>query len=190
MMAHASGSACKQSKHEKPSIASASRSTRATADAAKGGLGTQVFKSQGKRWPCRQGNRVLTEQDFEEVVVPPATCRRLPWMPTFRLVSRFSWLWAICLSVAMFWGLWSLRIRLLVLPEGDIQAPVQRVLNAPVCPRRPQHLLSRCCQAADVIPGVHRGSQYQSHAGPPPSSPTATQANPTRCSGTPGRLGR
>ena len=174
MMAHASGSACKQSKHEKPSIASASRSTRATADAAKGGLGTQVFKSQGKRWPCRQGNRVLTEQDFEEVIVPPASLQALALDAHFQAGFTFQLVVGYLPQRRHVLGAVVFAHPALVSTEGDIQAPVQRVLNAPVCPRRPQHLLSRCCQAADVIPGVHRGP-YQSLAGPSPSSPTATQ---------------
>ena len=69
-------------------------------------------------------------------------------MPTFRLVSRFNWLWDICLSVAMFWGLWSLAHPALVLPECYVQAPVQRVLYAAVSPYRLPQPLRWAVQAA------------------------------------------
>ncbi len=127
-------------------------------------IGRRVEGSEGIGSANPQGNRVLAAQDFEEVVLSPACLQAFALNSHFQAgsllqVSCCSRLWEICLSVAMFCALWSKRIRLwssaLVLPEGYLQAPVQRVLNAPVGPRRTQQLLSRPCEAAAVVLGLH-----------------------------------
>ena len=86
-------------------------------------------------------------------------------MPTFRLVSFLSRLCETCRSVAMFCGAWSPVFTGAgscgsgngLPPESPVQAPVQGVLDAPVSAHHLQQSPRRGSQAADVVPGLHRG---------------------------------
>ena len=84
----------------------------------------------------RQGIRVLSGEHLQQVVISPSCLQPFALDAHFQTGSRFNWLWDICLSVAMFWGLWSLRTRLWSSLNVTVQAPVQRILYAPVGPYR------------------------------------------------------
>ena len=133
----------------------------------------------------RKGYRVLTEEDLEEVVFLPAGLQALA-LDT-HLQSR---LWEICLRVAMFWGAFVLADPVLVFPEGDIQAPMQRVLDAPVSPHRCKLPVRRCLQAADVISGLHCGTDIRLPPALHFSPLNAARTSPRHCSDIPGRPGR
>ena len=64
---------------------------------------------------CWQGNRVLSEKHLQQVVLSPSCLQPFAldahFQAGFPLQCRDR-LWDICLSVAMFWGLWSFRTRL------------------------------------------------------------------------------
>ena len=79
----------------------------------------------------------------------------------------------------------------LVLPECDVQAPVRRVLNAPVSTRRRQQPFRRNIETAYV---VSRGCTVMpvsvSRRPTTSSPPNATRASPCQCSAIPDRPGR
>ena len=94
-----------------------------------------------------QGNRVLTEQDFEEVIVPPAGLRTFALDACFQAGFPLQQVVGYLPQGCHVLGPVIQANPALVLPTRYIQAPVQRALDAPVGPRCPQTLLNRTCQA-------------------------------------------
>ena len=72
-----------------------------------------------------QGNRVLTEQDFEEVVVPPACLQALALDAHFQAGFPFQLVVGYLPQRRHVLGAVVFAHPALVFPEGDIQAPVQ-----------------------------------------------------------------
>ena len=72
------------------------------------GAGPACFVSQGT---C-QGNRVLTEQDFKEVIVSPAGLQAFALDAHFQAGLLFQLVVRYLPQRRLFCGLWSLRIRL------------------------------------------------------------------------------
>ena len=72
-----------------------------------------------------QGNRVLTEQDFEEVIVPPASLQALALDAHFQAGFPFQLVVGYLPQRRHVPGAVVFARPALVFPEGDIQAPVQ-----------------------------------------------------------------
>ena len=83
-----------------------------------------------------QGNRVLTEQDLEEVVFPPSGLQALALDTHLQAGFTFQQIVGDLSQGGHVLGSVVLAYPALVFPEGDVQAPVERVLDAPVSPHR------------------------------------------------------
>lgn len=105
-----------------------------------------------------QGNRVLTMKDFQEAVLPPTGLKAFALDACFEGIFPFQ---QIVGNLPQ--GCHVLRSMVfanpaLVFPEGHVQGPVQPVLDTPVAAHCLQQTLCRPIQAADVVPGLLRGS--------------------------------
>ena len=78
-------------------------------------------------------------------------------MPTFRLVSFFEQIVGNLPQQGHVLRRVVLAHPALVFPKGDVEGPVQRVLDTPVAAHRRQQTLGRGLQAADVVSRLDLG---------------------------------
>ena len=98
-----------------------------------------------------QGNRVLTEEDFQQVVFPPAGLEPFALDAHFQAGLVFEQIVGNLPQQGHVLRRVVLAHPALVFPKGDVEGPVQRVLDTPVAAHRRQQTLGRGLQAADVV---------------------------------------
>ena len=114
-----------------------------------------------------QGNRVLSEEDFAQIVLVPSGVEPLALNAYFQGAFVFQPVVPNLPQRGQVLRSMVLAHSALVFPKGHVQGPVQRVFDAPVASDGSQELFCWGWQAADVVAGL-TCHPLQFDDGPPP----------------------